>query len=209
MRLGLLLAAVCCVAWIALVQIYTMSVTLLDVPEAVEGGPSISGQIAYLKAHPGVVPSLIYRSIVLGWKPLITTTVGVLGWLDTLMPSWYYWIATAVFVAALAADRRSSSLLSRRILLAGWAAILVFTVLTYVSIYLTWMGVGAPDVLGVQGRYLLAGVPLIAWLLPARRGTADAPESALGSGAWVAVVLFVVVTYAVVPSHVVARYYTP
>ena len=28
------------------------------------------------------------------------------------------------------------------------------------------MRVGAPDVLGVQGRYLLAGFPLAAWLLP-------------------------------------------
>jgi uncharacterized membrane protein len=192
------------------VQTYTMSVTLLDVPEEVKGGPSINGQIAFLKSHPGVIPSIVYRSIVFGWKPLITTSIGVLGWLDTLMPSWYYWMGTAAFLIALVADRRAVSPQSGRITLAGWSAIVVFTVFTYISIYLTWMGVGASDVLGVQGRYLLPGVPLMAWLLPARRAAAARRAiEVVESGAWIVAVLFVLVTYLVVPYHVLARYYGP
>jgi hypothetical protein len=68
------------------------------------------------------------------------------------------------------------------------------------------MGVGAADALGVQGRYLLAGVPLAAWLLPARQPT-DARQGLLASGAWIATVLFVVLTYLVVPMQIIARYY--
>jgi uncharacterized membrane protein len=181
---------------------------LLDVPEEVKGGPSIEGQMAFLRTHPGIVPSLIYRSVVYGWKPLITTSIGVLGWLDTLMPSWYYWIGTAAFVAALIADRRVASPRSRQVALAGWSALVAFTVLTYISIYLTWMGVGAVDVLGVQGRYLLAGVPLLAWLLPASRQV-SAAMGLLGSAAWLVTLFFVLVTYAVVPAHVLARFYAP
>jgi uncharacterized membrane protein len=207
-RLGLVVAAVLCVSWIAIVRTYTMSVTLLDVPEQVPGGPSIEGQIAFLRSHPGIVPSLIYRSVVYGWKPLITTSIGVLGWLDTLMPSWYYWMGTAAFLVALVADRRPASAQSRRVALAGWASIVVFTVFTYISIYLTWMGVGAIDVLGVQGRYLLAGVPLLAWLLPARQAT-DRIGDAIGPMAWIVTLLFVMMTYAVVPSHILARFYAP
>ncbi len=208
-RLALLSAAMLCVAWIVLVQAYTMSATLRDGPDAVEAGPSISGQIAYLRANPGAMPSIVYRTIVLGWKPLITMAIGVLGWLDTLMPSWYYWLAMASFVAALVADRNLGLLSSRRIALAGWASLVAFTAITYISIYLTWMRVGAPDVLGVQGRYLLAGLPLAAWLLPARRATTTESDGPLGAGAWISVVLFVAITYAVVPSHVIARYYGP
>ena len=116
-------------------------------------------------------------------KSLITTSIGVLGWLDTLMPSWYYWMGAAAFLMALVADRRAMSAPSARITLAGWSAIVAFTVFTYISIYLTWMGVGAIDVLGVQGRYLLAGVPLMAWLLPARRAAASRVLRVVESGA--------------------------
>jgi uncharacterized membrane protein len=206
-RLALLSAAVLCVASIVLVQTSTMSVTL-PLPD-VEGGPSISGQIAFLTANPGAIPSIIYRTIVVGWKPLIVTAIGVLGWLDTLMPSWYYWLATAAFVVAIVADRRIASSTSRHIALAGWASLVAFTAITYISIYLTWMGTGARDVLGVQGRYLLAGAPLAAWLLPARREAPSGIDSALGAGGWIVVALFVVVTYVVVPNHVIARYYGP
>jgi uncharacterized membrane protein len=207
-RLALVIAAALCLAWIVVVQTYTMSVTLLDVPEEVKGGPSINGQIAFIKSHPGIIPSLIYRSAVYGWKPLITTSIGVLGWLDTLMPSWYYWMGTAAFLIAVVADRRALSPRSGRVTLAGWSAVVVFTVFTYISIYLTWMGVGAIDVLGVQGRYLLAGVPLAAWLLPpSRRAAANRAIQILESGAWIVAVLFVLVTYLVVPYHVLARYY--
>ena len=54
-RLALLFAAVLCVLWIVLVQTYTMSVTLPDT----EGVPSISGEIAYLRANPGAIPSIL------------------------------------------------------------------------------------------------------------------------------------------------------
>ena len=204
---ALLAAAAICAVWIALVQAYTMPPTLLDVPEEIGAGPSIGRQIAFLRSNPGVIPTIVYRTIVLGWKPLITTSIGVLGWLDTLMPSWYYWLAAAIFVVALAADRRPASPVSRRITLAGSTTLLAFTVFTYGSIYLTWMGVGAMDVLGVQGRYLLAGVPLLAWLLPGRDVATATLEGAAGAVAWILAVTLVVVTYLVVPAQVVARYY--
>lgn len=207
--LALAVAALVCVVWIVLVRTYTLSVTLLDVPDAPPDAPSIERQLAYLTSNPGVIPSIVYRSIVVGWKPLITTAVGVLGWLDTLMPSWYYWLATAAFVLAVIAERRVIASGSRRAAIAGWAAFIAFMVATYVSIYLTWMGVGAADVLGVQGRYLLAGVPLMAWLLPARRPEGGTFVRGLSLAAWLAMALFIVVTYAIVPSHVIARYYTP
>ena len=95
--------------------------------------------------------------------------IGVLGWLDTLMPSWDDWLAASSFVVAVVADGRMASRTSHYIALAGWSAFVVYTAVTYISIYLTWMGLGARDVLGVRGRYLLAGLPLAAWLLPARR----------------------------------------
>jgi hypothetical protein len=69
------------------------------------------------------------------------------------------------------------------------------------------MGVGAPDVFGVQGRYLLAGVPLLAWLFPRRDVAATTLQIALGPVAWILAVTLVVVTYLVVPAQVVARYY--
>ena len=103
---------------------------------------------------------------------------------------WYYWMGTAAFLLALIADRRVVSPRSKQVALAGCSALVAFTVFTYVSIYLTWMGVGAVDVLGVQGRYLLAGVPLLAWLLPARRQVSGAMEL-LGSAAWLVTLFFV------------------
>ena len=103
-----------------------------------------------------LVASLSYVSDL--WHQLI----GVLGWLDTPLQDWVYPILTlfllATFTAPLPLDFRS------RYQIAGVAALAVlgYVLAVYLIFYLTWTPLDADIIWGVQGRYFVVVLPLIA-----------------------------------------------
>jgi uncharacterized membrane protein len=134
---------------------------------------------------------------------LSETVIGYLGWTDTPMPNWYYLTAAGVLVMALIApnsrDRGSA-------LWPGTLALLTFGALlsaVCAALYITWTPVGWATINGVQGRYLLPVLPLMAWVVPEygpRLKRMLAPT-------WYLVLLFPLITIAVTPVIIMERYY--
>ncbi len=97
--------------------------------------------------------------------------VGVLGVLDLILPAWVYALWFAVLSLTLAgallrgrADSGQTWPLWAG--LAGLAAIAASIVAVVDGAYLVWTGVGAGMVEGVQGRYFIPLLPLLALVLP-------------------------------------------
>lgn len=96
---------------------------------------------------------------------LALTAIGVLGWLDRPLPGavYLFWI---VAFAALALQGRARDLsLPETVLLPAAALACLWAVI--LSQYMSWMNVGSGTVLGLQGRYLLPILPLLAPMLAA------------------------------------------
>jgi hypothetical protein len=102
---------------------------------------------------------------------LVPESIGVLGWLNIVLPRWLYGVwAVAIGLAALGdmkriraeppAPRRWAELVL--LVLAALAAVWAI----YLSQYLAWTNVGMARIEGPTGRYLLPVVPLLALALP-------------------------------------------
>jgi len=164
---------------------------------------SLSGQFHRLIADPFLLPAVMmnYFTQHLVWLP--ETVIGYLGWTDTPMPNWYYLTAAGALVMAMIApnsrDRGSA-------LWPGTLALLTFGALlsaVCAALYITWTPLGWATINGVQGRYLLPVLPLLAWVVPEygpRLKRMLAPT-------WYPVLLFPLITIAVTPVIIMERYY--
>jgi hypothetical protein len=162
---------------------------------------SVAGQLAFLRSQPAAALAIAWNTLAgidaSQWKEI----VGVLGWLDTPMPLWYYPVAAAAACAALFAGTNPAPWLRPALL----AALVLVATLALIAgaLYLIWTPVGAPFVAGLQGRYLLPLLPLLGWLTP------GSPKwlAPLRARLWAPVLLFPLVTLAVLPVAIIDRYY--
>ncbi len=161
-------------------------------------GASYVEQFSQIVADPVWFLSVIWTSLSdqAGW--LLQTVVGRLGWLDTVMPAWYYAAAAVVFFCALLAPNNvrlslGSAFVAGSTLLATFMAICG-------ALYLSWTPVDKPMIDGLQGRYILPVLPLLGWLVPNRL-------AALLRPAWQVVVTFPIVTLVTLPGVIMDRYY--
>jgi uncharacterized membrane protein len=134
----------------------------------------------------------------------IAGTIGLLGWLDTPMPSPYYLAMMLVLLAAYIAEldhgekvKRSTTAL---LLLPSLAAILG----VLLAGYLVWTPVGASWIYGIQGRYWIPPAIAAGVGLPHLRGSAKDYR-----GATALVVLSQFLTLVCLPHVIEARYYQP
>jgi uncharacterized membrane protein len=162
---------------------------------------SAATQFAHLLEHPLVLPTVIAKSLIgdRGW--LWETVIGRLGWVDAPMPGWYYTAASVILAFALVASRNRGPLLRPALLAIVTLSALVAT--TCFALYLSWTPVDQPTINGLQGRYILPVLPLFAWLLPDREPRLERVTTL----AWYPVLVFPVVTLAVLPGVIMERYY--
>lgn len=145
-------------------------------------GVSDSGQVHWVLTHPQLLPALAYHTLQQNIGHNIHEFMGVLGWLDTLFPNWFYCLVAGVIGVVLAlsgypalGDRelRQSSPVS---------ALAIFSMAlatggVFFSIYVIWTPVGAPVIDGVQGRYFLPIAPFLALVFPKVRVEGQAASS--------------------------------
>ena len=164
---------------------------------------SLSGQFHRLLADPLLLPAVMMNSFARTGVWLLATVIGYLGWIDARMPDWYYLTAAGALVMTIVApnsrDRGPA-------LWPGTLALLTFgALLTAVcaALYITWTPLGQVTINGMQGRYLLPVLPLLAWAVPeygSRLERILAPT-------WYPVLLFPLITMAVTPVIIMERYY--
>ena len=196
-----LIAAVVVVAVICWMRI------LSDLTPPVSPNYSLSGQTQRLLADPLILPAVMMNYFANHAVWLSETVIGYLGWTDTPMPTWYYLTAIGALVMATIAPNNHDHDHNRGpILWAGALALLTFgALLTAVSLalYITWTPVGGVTILGMQGRYFLPVLPLLAWVVPEYGPRLDR----MLAPTWYGVLLFPLISLAVTPVIIMERYY--
>ena len=127
--------------------------------QALMPGTNPSLQAHYLCNHPGAVLRAGVTDMLNVYK--YAGWIGILGWLDTPFPIWFYFGFGLLVLILVATDRVPGVriIMWQRVLLAVIAVLAIASVL--VSLYLIFSPVGAPSILGVQGRYLIPIMPLV------------------------------------------------
>ena len=136
-------------------------------------GISPAAQMRFLSTHPAAWWAIL-RTIIAdpaqGWWLYTREFIGILGWMDVLLPVLFYPIVCLVLAVALGASRPANpGGLARPARICIGGAILACIAAIFLTQYLTWTPVGSLAVAGVQGRYFL---PLAAFL-PLLRSAGD------------------------------------
>jgi len=184
---------------IALIVLWMRILPTLTPPVAAEMSPS--SQIHRLVSDPLLLPKVMTKYFSANRRWLPETLVGNLGWTDAPMPQWYYVTAAGVLLASLIAPGNSGSMAWPAML-----AIVTFIALVIglcVALFVTWTPVHNATIYGIQGRYFLPMLPLLAWTTPEYRSRA---KCEIWPG-WYAILLFPLMTLAVTTAVVMERYY--
>ncbi|WP_293678593.1 DUF2142 domain-containing protein, partial [uncultured Phenylobacterium sp.] len=118
--------------------------------------PDPADQAGFLLKNLDALPAIASDTLAIHGRPYADQFVGVLGWLDTLLPQPFYraaWLMLGVALLAPAAVGLERGWRAMR-----WTAPLVAVVAAgavFAALYLGWTSVGGRIVEGVQGRYLL------------------------------------------------------
>ncbi len=145
-------AAVILLGWIALGTAGLVS------PTRAGGGLLGGAQWRYASHHPGALPMAIGRTLVSRVGDFWRSFVGVLGWLDVVLPAPVYVAIEAVLVGSVVlAVPGAWSLWKRNRALsiaAAWA-VAAGGLLVMVIQYLAWTTAGLGPIDGLQGRYFI------------------------------------------------------
>ncbi|WP_028232210.1 DUF2142 domain-containing protein [Paraburkholderia mimosarum] len=174
---------------------------------------SEAGQIAWVLHHPLEIPRVAWATLQHNGVFYYESMVGILGWLDTPMHRDYYRVAALMGVAlavATALERRGAAPTVRgvdRVVIA--LALLASVALIFAALYVSWTPVGQRIVDGVQGRYFLPLLPLLALLLPERTGTRTQPRAleALKTICCAIVLIFPIYTFTETIQALLHRFY--
>jgi hypothetical protein len=136
---------------------------------AIFSGPDFSAQWRVILAHPFKTLQMPLTGLYEGFGTLLHEAIGKLDYLCLVLPDWLY---TAWFLAlgsAVAADLGGYAppwrLRAPDFCVAILCVLLSITAIG-LALYLDWTPVGMPWIGGVQGRYLLPLVPVLALSLP-------------------------------------------
>ena len=158
-------------------------------------------QILYLQSNPLAFLSALVVSVqdyALVWVQMF---VGVLGWLDTQLPSFVYVMYPSVLLATALLEQPTPDGLGLRDRGLLFAVPGICWLATMFVAYVFWTPVGAVAVAGFQGRYLIPLAPLLLIALQRRRG------QGLPRWARYSVVAVSAVTLAIGVGAVVFRYH--
>ncbi len=190
------------------------------VPFRLAEGVSAKHQLHYVMHHPSALFIPLYNTLKGAFVPHFEQFIGTLGWTDTYLAGFYYWLACcALLIAGLASlvqgwmiDRPQYSKFNLGILFA--AASLVTWAAVYGTLYLTWTKVGADTVEGIQGRYFLPSSMALAVAVPAfgsslsRLGSLGAGTTArVQASTWTILLAIVIFLDFMLPHAVLIRYY--
>ena len=156
--------ALCLVLAAGIAFLWSRAVLNLYLPANPDEIPDAAAQIDFILSRPGRYLVILFYTIGNKFEVIAREVIGVFGWLDTLLPTWFYIISYAAIGAVSLVDQIPDiklRLYSKFIIL---VAISAGTFLVFTGLYIKWTSVGSALITGVQGRMF---IPLffLFWLL--------------------------------------------
>jgi uncharacterized membrane protein len=169
-----------------------------------------AAQAHFLLGHWDRIPHIAAETFAVYSQPYAQEFVGVLGWLDTLLPRPFYtaaYVMLATAFAAVAAVGVSGGW--RVVRLAAPALAVVGAVGVCAALYIGWTNVGASRIDGVQGRYFLPLAMMLPLMLEGPRPIlgGDRVRNGLRAAASAAVLAFPLLSLVVTEQALIERYY--
>ena len=168
-------------------------------------GADPAAQIQFMLHQPLLALKAIAAALTMS-KAYLTEFVGMLGWMDTSLPLYYYKIAAVMLVVAAAAAMLGTR--GKRMTAGNYLAIAAGVALASLGVflvqYVAWTAPGHAIVDGIEGRYFLAPALAGAALLPAL-GQMRAPR--LRTALLGLILVFPAISLAVAIRAIVLRYY--
>ena len=157
-NLRLIGVGVCWLTAIAVFAIWNRMTSGLSALSQIDGVNAAS-QISGMIADPVAGAKVIFGSMWSQGKAHLLEMIGVLGWLDTRLPMWMYLAYMVMLASLFLLDGPSCGWMAR-----CWSGLLFLgiSIAVFASLYMAWTRIGAPAVEGVQGRYFLPLMPLVA-----------------------------------------------
>jgi uncharacterized membrane protein len=133
-----------------------------------------AAQVALLRSDPTLFASVLLESVRVDALRWLQQFVGVLGWLDTPLPSVVYWLVPLLLCGVALSETEPAGGIGWRlrsllvaIPLGCWLVIMLFA-------FVSWTAPGEQGVRSFQGRYLIPVAPLLGMALQ-RSGAAGVP----------------------------------
>lgn len=116
-------------------------------------------QLNFILTHPLHYIVIFIKSLFVKLPRILITMIGVLGWQDTPLDFLTYILYPILMVLALGLDNENlySLKIWQKVLLAIILLIAIITIFT--NMYLMWSSVGAPIILGLNGKYFIPLMP--------------------------------------------------
>jgi len=159
-------------------------------------------QAAFLAEQPSRFGAVLVTSLISQGSNWLRQGIGILGWLDTLLPLRFYVLTSWLLVIAMVVDPFAHSRIGPATRALHGVVFVTASVAVIAATYLVWTTVGQLRVRGVQGRYFLPLVPLLGVALGIR---VDRPL--VRTAATVVAAVFAVASAAVTIVAVQGRYY--
>ncbi|RJP95088.1 MAG: DUF2142 domain-containing protein [Desulfobacteraceae bacterium] len=126
-------------------------------------GANMGEQLSFILAAPQEYAKILMRTIWIHWPGWMGSLIGILGWLDTILPEWIYLTyLPALAVTALLERREKGDIFCpmEKTAALGFACLSFLLIAT--AQYLSWNKPEALIIEGIQGRYL---IPLLVPIL--------------------------------------------
>jgi Predicted membrane protein (DUF2142) len=119
-------------------------------------------KIFYMWEHPAHFPLALWRTLNLWGDRLWQELIGILGWQDIILQPWTYVVLTVLLMLVpLEQLQLNGSTRARVIVITGLTA-LSYVILVYLIFFLTYTPLDVDHVRGVQGRYFVIALPVVA-----------------------------------------------
>lgn len=118
-------------------------------------------QLGFILANPVEYISILALTLKDQWMNLVYSGIGVLGWLNVILPFWYYVFMIFAILTIAISENPEKIFLNLKMKALILSVITLTAILIFTISYLTWTPVGKTTIDGLQGRYFIPFLPLI------------------------------------------------
>jgi len=118
-------------------------------------------QMSYIIHHPFTYGVTLLRNIDVQKESYLSSFVGAFGWFEVQLPGWFPYFYLFALLGVTVLDKDKEIMVEMRQKLTSVVTLLVVVVAIFTAMYIGWSAVGANQIKGVAGRYLIPLAPLL------------------------------------------------